>query len=91
LPPLDSSTFLSTPPARFALDDDVLLTAAQTRARFGDVSAMSLWRWCKDPRVAFPQPVKISQRNFWRVGDLRKWQAAQTEKAARDTIVSTTL
>lgn len=58
-----------------ALDDDVLLTAAQTRARVGGVSAMCIWRWMRDPRVLFPAPIQINRRNYWKFGDLRRWQA----------------
>jgi predicted DNA-binding transcriptional regulator AlpA len=57
------------------LDDDVLLTAAQTRARVGGVSAMCIWRWMRDPRVQFPAPIQINRRNYWKFGDLRRWQA----------------
>jgi predicted DNA-binding transcriptional regulator AlpA len=63
-------------------DDDILLTSAQTRARVGGVSAMCIWRWVRDSRVQFPIPVKINARNYWRLGDLRRWQA---ERAAKVT------
>jgi predicted DNA-binding transcriptional regulator AlpA len=65
-------------------DDDALLTAAQTRARFGGVSAMCLWRWRNNPALAFPRPVRIgsSSRLYWRLGDLRAWQAEQAKAAA---------
>lgn len=64
------------------LDDDALLTAAQTRARIGGVSAMCIWRWMRDERVQFPAPIKINNRNYWRLGDLRRWQATQAAKQA---------
>jgi predicted DNA-binding transcriptional regulator AlpA len=63
-------------------DDDTLLTSNQTRARVGNVSHMCLWRWMRDERVLFPQPVQINRRNYWRLGDLRRWQATRTQKAA---------
>ncbi len=63
------------------LDDDVLLTAAQTRGRVGGVSAMCIWRWMRDPRVQFPTPLKINGRNYWRLGDLRRWQAERPSTA----------
>jgi predicted DNA-binding transcriptional regulator AlpA len=63
-------------------DDDTLLTSAQTRARVGGVSTMCIWRWMRDPRVLFPPPVKINARNYWRLGDLRGWQAERATKAA---------
>jgi predicted DNA-binding transcriptional regulator AlpA len=59
-------------------DEDILLTSAQTRARIGNVSAMCVWRRMRDARVRFPQPVKINSRNYWRLGDLRRWQAERT-------------
>jgi predicted DNA-binding transcriptional regulator AlpA len=64
------------------LDDDVLLTSAQVRARVGGVSTMCIWRWMRDERVQFPHPVKMNSRNYWRLGDLRRWQAERMSKAA---------
>jgi len=64
------------------LDDDILLTSAQVRARVGGVSNMCIWRWMRDERVQFPHPVKMNQRNYWRLGDLRRWQAQRMTKAA---------
>jgi predicted DNA-binding transcriptional regulator AlpA len=58
------------------LDDDVLLTSGQVRARVGNVSVMCIWRWMRDPRVQFPWPLKINRLNYWRLGDIRAWQAA---------------
>jgi predicted DNA-binding transcriptional regulator AlpA len=63
-------------------DDDTLLTSAQVRARVGDRSNMCIWRWMRDPRVQFPRPVKMNSRNYWRLGDLRQWQAEHMTKAA---------
>jgi hypothetical protein len=42
---------------------------------------MCIWRWMRDPRVRFPAPVKINNRNYWRVGDLRRWQAERAAEA----------
>jgi predicted DNA-binding transcriptional regulator AlpA len=63
------------------VDDDVFLTSRQTRARVGGVSAMCIWRWMRDPRVQFPAPVKINHRSYWRLGDLRRWQAERASKS----------
>jgi predicted DNA-binding transcriptional regulator AlpA len=65
------------------LDDDTLLTSHQTRARVGNVSTMCLWRWMRDDRVRFPPPIKINTRNYWRLGDLRAWQAAHAAMGHR--------
>jgi predicted DNA-binding transcriptional regulator AlpA len=64
-------------------DDDTLLTGKQTRARVGSVSTMCLWRWMRDERVRFPAPVKINSRNYWRVGDLRRWQAEMARRQGK--------
>jgi len=64
------------------LDDEALLNSAQTKARCGNVTDMCLWRWMRDERVNFPQPVKINRRNYWKLGDIRAWQAAHANKAA---------
>ncbi len=62
------------------LDDEALLNSAQTKARCGNVTDMCIWRWLRDPRVQFPQPVKINRRNYWRLGDLRAWQAEHRDR-----------
>ena len=64
------------------VDDDTLLTSNQARARVGNVSHMCIWRWIRDDRVRFPAPIQINRRNYWRLGDLRRWQAERSAKAA---------
>jgi predicted DNA-binding transcriptional regulator AlpA len=65
------------------LDDEVFLNSAQTRTYCGGVTAMSLWRWMRDPKVRFPRPIKIGgkARNYWRLGDIRAWQARQARSS----------
>lgn len=65
-----------------SVDDDTLLTSNQTRARVGGVSNMCIWRWMRDDRVQFPHPIQINRRNYWKLGDLRRWQSEQSEKRA---------
>ncbi len=62
-------------------DDETLLTAVQTRARYGGISSMGLWRWRRNPRMRFPQPVIINGRVYFRLGALRAWEA---ERAAEE-------
>lgn len=81
---LQSHTITKGPsaPSPASVDDETFLTAAQVRARFGGVSAMSIWRWLHDPKTGFPQPVKLNRRNYWRAGELRRWEAERLTKAA---------
>jgi predicted DNA-binding transcriptional regulator AlpA len=63
-------------------DDDTWLNSQQARSHVGGVTNMCLWRWMRDPRVVFPLPVKMNSRNYWRLGDIRKWQAERTARSA---------
>jgi hypothetical protein len=54
--------------------DDVYLSARQTRARYGDISDMSLFRWLRDPKMKFPEPMRIQKRRYWRTSDLLAWE-----------------
>jgi predicted DNA-binding transcriptional regulator AlpA len=64
-----------------ALDDEALLTSAHVKELCGSVSDMCIWRWLRDPRVQFPQPIKLNKRNYWRRGDIRAWQAMHSGKS----------
>ena len=75
---LESGTAIAT--MFQTVDDDILLTSNQTCARVGGVSHMCLWRWQRDERVNFPQPIQINRRNYWRLGDLRRWQAERASQ-----------
>jgi hypothetical protein len=60
------------------LDDDSLLSTSQVLADLGGLSRMGLWRWIRDPRVAYPPPdVVINGRNYWKVGTHKQWKAAR--------------
>jgi predicted DNA-binding transcriptional regulator AlpA len=52
------------------------LPARAVRARYG-VSAMTIHRWLHNPAVAFPKPLKINSRNYWRMADLEAWEGRQ--------------
>ncbi len=56
-----------------------MLPAAQVLARY-QVSDMTLFRWLKDARLSFPQPIRINGRRYWRLADL---QAFEVRQAAR--------
>jgi predicted DNA-binding transcriptional regulator AlpA len=61
------------------------LTANQVRQRFGGISDMTLWRWMRDQRVAFPAPLVINRRRYFRAAEIEAFetrQAGATESAA---------
>lgn len=57
------------------------LTGPQVQARY-QKSHVTLWRWIRDPDLAFPQPMKINRLNYWRLADLEAWEAAQAKETA---------
>lgn len=62
-------------------DADKFLTSAQTRARYGNVSDMWLWRRLHDGS-GFPQPMVLNKRRYWRLSDLIAWERARGSQSA---------
>ncbi|HZK91571.1 MAG TPA: hypothetical protein VFC56_15610 [Stellaceae bacterium] len=62
-------------------NEAVWLTASQVTRRFG-ISQMSLWRWLHDPRLQFPAPVQIRERNYWRLDEIVEWERAAATRSA---------
>lgn len=52
----------------------IFLTSTQVQVRYGSISDMALWRWLRDPRMDFPQPIYFGRLRFWRLNDLEKWE-----------------
>ena len=52
------------------MDSKKYVTARQVRVRYGGISDMSLWRWCRDPKMGFPQPIRINRIKFWDEAEL---------------------
>jgi hypothetical protein len=61
--------------------DDKLIGARKVRERYNDVSEMSLWRWLHDDKLAFPHPIYINGRRFWKVSQLEAWERARAAAA----------
>jgi predicted DNA-binding transcriptional regulator AlpA len=59
------------------LPTTLFLSARSVRARYDDISDMTVYRWLRDPRVAFPAPVHIGRRRYWKVADLIAWEQAR--------------
>lgn len=48
------------------------LNARAVCARYG-VSPMTLWRWARDKDLAFPSPMYIQSRRYWKETALSEW------------------
>lgn len=65
------------------MQNDHRLTSAQVRARYGNISEMTLSRWVKDPGLAFPKPEPIRSRNYWSVAELNAWDESRKQQLER--------
>ncbi len=64
---------------------DTLIPIAQLRARYGGVSHMWIERRLKDD-AAFPRPLYIAKRRFWRLAELATWE--RSVAARRQPVVA---
>jgi hypothetical protein len=65
--------------------NDVFLSAAQVRRRYGGISAMTLHRWLHDPALDFCKPIYISARRYWKLSDLEEFERRRVgERAVTD-------
>lgn len=47
-----------------------LIPSKSVRARLGDCSNMTLWRYLDDERLGFPRPIIIRNRRFWDAAEI---------------------
>jgi predicted DNA-binding transcriptional regulator AlpA len=68
--------------------DESLIPSRQLRQLLGSCSEMHIWRLLNREKLrplAFPRPIKINDRNYWRLGAIRRWiedQEARSRKQA---------
>lgn len=55
------------------------LTEKQLRARYGNVSPMTIWRWERDEQLEFPKPIYINGRKY---RDLEQLEAFERKRAS---------
>jgi predicted DNA-binding transcriptional regulator AlpA len=60
---------------------DNFLPASQVWQRYGKTDR-TLDRWLKDPAVAFPRPVVIRNRRYFREAEIIEWERSQASKRA---------
>ncbi len=58
----------------------IYLTASQVRDRYGGVSAMTIHRWLRDPRMRFPEPLYIGRLRYWSLPDLEVWERTRARR-----------
>jgi predicted DNA-binding transcriptional regulator AlpA len=50
-----------------------MIGARQVRGLVGNISEMTLWRWKHNERLAFPKPIVIQRRRYWRKDEVTAW------------------
>lgn len=66
------------------LSDDCLVSAKQVREILGGISETQIWRLLKDPTYSgleFPRAIKIGQRNFWKISEIREFIGRQAARS----------
>jgi predicted DNA-binding transcriptional regulator AlpA len=56
-------------------DEDTFIPDRETRRICGGVSAMTIWRWERNPDLEFPKAVKINGRKYRNKPRLLSWWA----------------
>lgn len=57
------------------------LTATQVKHRY-KISEMTLWRWLRDEKMAFPRPMVVKRRKLFKEDDLTAWERKHATEAA---------
>jgi hypothetical protein len=60
--------------------DRIYLNSKQVRARYGNISDMSLWRWVRSPTMGFPAPIRINRIKFWDEAELDAFDARVVQR-----------
>lgn len=58
------------------MSNTTYITGPQVMARYS-ISEMTLYRWVNDPKMAFPQPIKINRRRFFLEAELTAWERSR--------------
>ncbi len=68
------------------LDEDALIGARETRYLLNNCSEMHIWRLLNVESyapLAFPKPIKINARNYWRRGEIIAWIKVQEDRTRK--------
>lgn len=53
--------------------DELYFPSPMVCARY-HISDMTLWRWCKDERMQFPEPIYFGRYRYWKLSELVAWE-----------------
>jgi hypothetical protein len=63
-------------------DDIGPLQPAKAAAADLGITCRTIERYCRDPKLNFPQPITINGRNFYAVRQIERWKRDRAARAA---------
>lgn len=75
--PNESQPLMTRSAEVVVFDDARRIPSAAVRTICGGISYMTLWRWLNDPAMAFPKPIKLGARRYWRQSEVVAWLEAR--------------
>jgi hypothetical protein len=63
---------------------DSYLTGPMVNKRY-NITSMTRWRWERSPHLAFPAPMKVNNRSYWKRSALDLWESNRPSKLARSS------
>ena len=60
------------------------LPAPAIQVRYG-ISALTLWRWTRDPKLGFPVPLIVNRRRFFRRAEIEAWERDRIIRSSQIT------
>jgi hypothetical protein len=58
------------------------ITRKKLLERFGGISAMTLWRWERDPKLGLPQAIEINGRDYFDLAEVEAWERSRRKAVA---------
>jgi hypothetical protein len=65
------------------LSEKKYLTEKQVKARYGNVTAMTIWRWERNEELGFPKAIYIQGRKYRSLEQLEAWERNRASASGR--------
>jgi predicted DNA-binding transcriptional regulator AlpA len=59
------------------------LRRAEVAERYGNVNTRTIDRWAQDPKLGFPQPMRVGATPLWDEAELEAWDRERAKPASQ--------
>jgi hypothetical protein len=59
------------------------ITQKHLKARYGDVTDMTIWRWEHDAKLGFPKAIFINGRKYFLLEEVEAWERERASASGR--------